>query len=83
MRRVAALGVLLLAAACSGGVTSPSGRIDVQAAANCAPMEYDQAHYDACIAEEKRRLNAAAINNLSLISTQTLLTVPVAGALHH
>jgi hypothetical protein len=56
----------------------------VQAAANCAPFEYDQAAYDSCVADEKRRLNAAAINNLSLISSQTLLTVPIGGAaLHH
>jgi hypothetical protein len=82
---VALLFVLLCAAACArDGASSASGRIDVQAATNCAPFEYDQAAYDSCIADEKRRLNAAAINNLSLISSQTLLTVPIGGAaLHH
>jgi hypothetical protein len=83
--RVALLGMLLCAAACArDGAGVASGRIDVQAAANCAPFEYDQAAYDSCVADEKRRLNAAAINNLSLISSQTLLNVPIGGAaLHH
>jgi hypothetical protein len=82
--RVVVLGLLLSAAACAPDETASSGRIDVQAAANCAPFEYDRAAYDACIVDEKRRLNAAAINTLSNVTGQTLLTVPMAGgALHH
>ena len=82
---IALLALLLGAAACArDGADAASGRIDVQAAANCAPFEYDQGAYDSCVADEKRRLNVAAINNLSLISSQTLLTVPIGGAaLHH
>jgi hypothetical protein len=66
MRRVVVLGVLLCAACVRD--EAASGRIDVQAAANCAPFEYDKAAYDSCVVDEKRRLNAAAINNLSNVT---------------
>jgi hypothetical protein len=83
MRR-AVLAAVMLCAACAQNEAASSGRIDVQAAANCAPLEYDQVAYDSCVVDQKRRLNAAAVTNLSNVTGETLLTVPLSGGmLHH